>query len=155
MNKELYFLRSSEQKIVVDMFKYAHPDKSEEISKYTEFYGLTTKDLGLYALVENEIAGAIWSRKMSENEAPLLSVAIVPKFKKQGIGIFMMEQFLQEAAAQYEEIQIDISAKPKTLKFYEKFNFENLNSDFLLHKKLEKKEVFRPSDGYDPTRWMD
>jgi hypothetical protein len=22
-------------------------------------------------------------------------------------------------------------------------------------KKLEKKEIIRPTDGYDPTRWMD
>ena len=55
----------------------------------------------------------------------------------------------------YEEIQIDISDKPKAIKFYEKFNFKNENGDFTLVKKLEKKEVFRPSDGYDPTRWMD
>ena len=155
MNKELYFLRSSEQKIVNDMFKYAHPDKIEDISKYTEYYGLTTKDLGIYALVDNEIAGAIWSRKMSKDEAPLLSVAIVPKFKGSGVGSFMMEQFLQEAGAIYEEIEIDISKKPKALKFYEKFGFTQKSGSFTLTKKLEKKKVFRPTDGYDPTRWMD
>ncbi len=155
MNRELYFLRSSEQKIVTDMFKYAYPDSNDEILKYTEFYGLTTKDLGIYALVDNEIAGAIWSRKFNPDEAPTLSVAVVPKFKRSGIGSFMMEQFLQEAGAIYEEIVVDISAKPKALKFYEKFNFTNANGNFLLSKKLEKKEVFRPSDGYDPTRWMD
>ncbi|MEA1956365.1 MAG: hypothetical protein U9N02_07730 [Campylobacterota bacterium] len=60
MNKELYFLRSSEQKIVNDMVKYAHPKDIKDASIYTEFYGLTTKDLGLYALVDNKIAGAIW-----------------------------------------------------------------------------------------------
>ena len=155
MSRELYFLRSSEQKIVIDMFKYAHPDKSEELKKYTEFFGFTDKDLGLYALVDNEIAGAIFSRQFKANEAPIMSVAIVSKFKKQGVGIFMMEQFLQEAAALYNELTIDISAKPKALKFYEKFGFEKENDSFLLTKKLEKKEVVRPTDGYDPTHWMD
>lgn len=155
MSRELYFLRSSEQKIAKDMFKYAHPSDSDELEKYTEFYGLTDKDLGLYVLVDNEIAGAIWSRRFNADETPLLSVAIVPKFKKQGIGTFMMEQFLQEAAAVYEELSIDISFKPKAIKFYEKFGFTKENEGFLLSKKLEKKEVIRPTDGYDPTRWMD
>ncbi len=153
MNKELYFLRSSEQKIVKDMFKLAHPTGSDELLKYTEYYGLTTKDLGLYALVDNEIAGAIWSRVLNPGEPPRLSLAVVAKFKKTGIGSFMMDQFLQEAAALYEEICIDISHKPKAIKFYEKYGFENNN--LLLSKKLEKKEVSRPSDGYDPNRWMD
>ncbi|WP_455757180.1 GNAT family N-acetyltransferase [Sulfurimonas sp.] len=152
MNKELYFLRSSEQKIVNDMVKYAHPATATNLSSYTEFYGLTTKDLGLYALVDNEIAGAIWSRKI--DDIPIMSVAIIPKYKDEGIGSFMMEQFLQEAGALYEQVQIDITHKPKSIKFYEKFGFERLENDLLV-KRLEKKEIIRPTDGYDPTRWMD
>ena len=153
--RELYFLRSSEQKIVKDMFKLAHPSNSDELLKYTEFYGLTRKDLGLYALVNNEIAGAIWSRKLNPDEPPRLSFAVVPKFKRTGVGIFMMEQFLQEAGALYSEICIDITHKPKALKFYEKFGFTPKEGTLLLSKTLEQKEVFRPTDGYDPTRWMD
>jgi len=155
MSRELYFLRSSEQKIVIDMFKYAHPDKSEELEKYTEFFGFTDKDLGLYALVDGEIAGAIFSRRFSPNEVPLMSVAVIPKFTKQGVGIFMMEQYLQEAGALYDEVSIDISAKPKAIKFYKKFGFEKQNDSFFLSKKLEKKEVVRPTDGYDASHWMD
>ena len=155
MSRELYFLRSSEQKIVVDMFKYAHPNKSEELEKYTEFFGFSDKDLGLYALVDGEIAGAIYSRRFAPNEAPVMSVAVVPKFKRQGVGIFMMEQYLQEAGALYDEVSIDITAKPKAIKFYEKFGFKKSNDSFVLSKKLEKKEVVRPTDGYDPSKWMD
>jgi len=156
MSRELYFLRSSEQKIVINMFKYAHPNKDErELKKYTEFYGLTTKDLGLYALVDNKIAGAIYSRILNPDELPTLSVAIVPEFKGEGIGSFMMDQFLQEAATMYDGLSIDVSAKPKSLKFYEKFGFTKDSESFKLTKKLEKKEIVRPTDGYDPTRWMD
>ena len=134
------------------MTKIAYQNDKNDLSKYYSFYGLTTKDLGLYALVDNEIAGAIWTREI--DNIPLMSLAIVHKYKKQGIGIFMMEQFLQEAGALYEKIQIDISHKPKAIKFYEKFGFERLRNDLLI-KKLEKKEVIRPTDGYDPTRWID
>ena len=155
MNKELYYRRSSEQKIVNDMVKLAKTPQDKEDAIYTDFYGLTTKDLGLYALVDNEIAGAIWSREL-DSDVPQMCLAIVEKFKGQGIGSFMMEQFLQEAAALYDAVSIDISAKPKSMKFYENFGFERKNSDnFLMVKQLERKEVFRPSDGYDPRRWMD
>jgi len=75
MSRELYFLRSSEQKIVIDMFKYAHPNRNDEIKKYTEFFGFSDKDLGLYALVDGEIAGAIYSRRFSPDEAPTMSVS--------------------------------------------------------------------------------
>jgi len=155
MSTELYFLRSSEQKIVTDMFCIAHPNSPQELEKYTKFYGLTRKDLGLYALVDNKIAGAIWSREFTQGGIPKVSVAIVPEFKGEGIGAFMMEQFLQEAGAIYEEIHIDISLKPKALKFYEKFGFSKIDNTLTLSKKLEKKEVFRPTDGYDPQKWMD
>ena len=155
MSRELYFLRSSEQKIVIDMFQYAHPNRSNELKKYTEFFGFSDKDLGLYALVDGEIAGAIYSRRFTPNEAPLMSVAVVPKFKKQGIGILMMEQYLQEAAALYDELSIDISAKPKTIKFYEKFGFKKENNSLFLTKKLERKELVRPSDSYDANHWIE
>lgn len=163
MNKELYFLRSSEQKIVTDMSKLAFPHAKENLDIYHTFYGLTPKDLGLYALVENELAGAIWSRRFNQDhnasgfideDTPVMSIAVVEKFKNKDIDSFMMEQFLQEAAALYGQISIEISHMPESLEFFEKFGFEK-HSDFVLLKKLEKKEVYRPSDGYDPTRWMD
>lgn len=154
MNKELFFLRSSEQNIVKSMYKYAYKNESN-FNKLTDFYGLSTKDLGLYALVDNKIAGAIWSRELDEYDAPLLSVAVVDEFKGEGVGAFMMEQFLQEAASRYEKLLIDISHKPKALSFYKKFGFVQENGSLLLSKILEKKEVVRPSDGYDPTKWMD
>ncbi len=151
MKKELYFLRSSEQKIVNDMAKYAYPQNMDNLNIFTEFYGLTTKDLGLYALVDNKIAGAIWSREI--DGVPKLSVAILEEFKSQGIGLFMMEQFLQEAAALYEIITIDISHKPASIKFYEKFGFQKSDNN-ILTKKLELKEVARPTDGYELARWI-
>ena len=158
MNKELYFLRSSEGKIVKDMVKYAYLHNTENLNIYTDFYGLTTKDLGLYALVDNKIAGAIWCRELNNNrDTPVLSVAILPEFKEKGIGSFMMKQFLQEAGAVYEQISIDITHKPKAISFYEKFGFikDTHSQNLTMLKKLEKKEVIRPSDGYDPRRWMD
>ena len=158
MKKELYFLRSSEQIILEKLVKIAYKNSDEDTTLYADFYGLTTKDLGLYALVDNAIAGAIWSRELHGNtKTPVLSVAVLDEFKASGIGSFMMEQFLQEAGSVYEELVIDITHKPKSLKFYEKFSFEKIehSNKLLLIKKLEKKEVIRPTDGYDSSYWMD
>ncbi|MBN2816465.1 MAG: GNAT family N-acetyltransferase [Campylobacterales bacterium] len=155
MNKELYFLRSSEQKIVTDLFAHAHPNQEELREQYTGFYGLTRKDLGLYAMVDGRIAGAIWSRRFDGDGVATLSVAILPEFKKEGIGSFMMEQFLQEAATHLDELRIDISAKPMSRKFYENFGFYADGDETLLTKHLERQEIVRPTDGYDASRWMD
>ena len=148
------------------MLQYAHPSKTQNLNIYSDFYGLTTKDLGLYVLVENEIAGAVWTRRFNEEHkatafvdenTPVLSMAVLPKFRNSGIGSFMMEQFLQEAAALYEQISVSVLADSKAVDFYKKFAFVELDEtkSSIMVKKLEKKEVTRPSDGYDPTRWMD
>lgn len=162
MSKELYFLRSSEEKIVLGMLKYAHPKETQNLNIYSDFYGLTPKDLGLYALVNNEIAGAIWSRQLQKKDCaegfvdentPVLSMAVIPKFRNVGIGSFMMAQFLQEAAALHS--QISVSVDPQTRKFYEKFGFVASENNHIFIKKLQIKAIQRPTDGYDPTRWMD
>lgn len=145
------------------------------LSIYNDFYGLTRKDLGLYALVAHEIAGAIWSRKLNQEHnanafidenTPVLTMAVLPRFRNQGIGSAMMEQFLLEAAALYEQISVSVLKDSRAVSFYKKFGFVQAeNSEgkspvddsevFTMIKKLKKQEVIRPSDGYDPTRWMD
>ncbi len=152
MKTELYFLRSSEAKIVADMVPLAHDDNDANKKLFTEFYGLKSTDLGLYALYLGEIAGAIWSREI-EGKATL-SVAVVEKFRYLGIGSQMMTQFLLEAAVVYEEIEV-YAYNDDAKRFYEKFDFVYDDAKGMMLRVLEKKEIVRPSDGYDPTRWMD
>ena len=173
MDMQLYFLRSSESKIVTDMLSYAYcldeVQKSIEdlpkLRKYSDFYGLTSKDLGLYALVDNTIAGAIWSREL-EGKIPELIMAVLPTLRGQGIGSAMMEQFLQEAGVKYDMLTVHLIKDSNAVKFYEKHGFEKQAISHrksyvdglemvTMTKKLEKKELIRPSDGYDATYWMD
>ncbi len=183
MNPTLYFLRSSEQKITSDMLHFAMrlDDINKTIKDFTEldiyhkFYGLTTKDLGLYALDDNAIVGAIWIRLLSkesganafiDDKTPILNIAVKPEFRGKGIGSGMMEQFLLEAGAVFEQISVSVLSNSKAIKFYEKFGFEKVNNTeakspidgqevFTMLKKLKLQEVKRPTDGYDPRRWMD
>ena len=126
-------------------------------------------------MLNNEVVGAIWTRKLNkehnsngfmDENTPVLNIAVKPEFRKQGIGSAMIEQFLLEAGELYEQISISVLDNPNTIKFFQKHGFEKVeNTDkkshideskvFIMSKKLEVKEVQRPTDGYDPTRWMD
>lgn len=183
LNPTLYFLRSSEQKIATDMLHFAM--RLDELNKtlqdfpqldiYKNFYGLSSKDLGLYALSEHTIAGAVWIRILRADDGangfvdantPVLNIAVKPEFRGIGIGSAMLEQLLLEAGAVFEQISVSVVKGSKAVKFYEKFGFTKVASSegkspvdesevITMLKELEKKEVVRPTDGYDPRRWMD
>lgn len=152
MTPTLYFLRSSENKIAKDMTKYAHKD-APNLNIYYDLYGLTSKDLGLYALVDGTIVGAIWTREL-QAQTPHLSLAVKPEYRENGIATAMMEQFLVEISAVSEMLIAPTYGNVALTKFYTKFGFTQ-KSDSLMQKTLEKKEIVRPTDGYDPRKWMD
>ena len=179
----LYFLRSSEQKIATDMLTFAMRlnefnktlQDFPELNIYNRHYGLSSRDLGLYALDEHSIAGAAWIRLLSiedgangfvNTNTPILSIAVKPEFRAKGIGSAMLEQLLIEAGAVFEQISVSVVKNSKAVKFYKKFGFVKLeNSEgkspvdnsqvFTMIKKLIKQDIIRPTDGYDPRRWMD
>ncbi len=166
MNTTLFFLRSSEQKIAHNLFPYALSiDSNTDI--YTMAYGLKNTDLGIYSLTNNVVSGAAWIRLFNEsdgvaayvdNVTPVLTLAILPDMRGNGIGTLIMNQLLQEAAVVYEKISV-LSNKDSE-SFYQKLGFFSLDDSeskdvFTMVKKLEKKAVIRPTDGYDPRRWMD
>jgi GNAT superfamily N-acetyltransferase len=166
MNTTLFFLRSSEQKIAHNLFPYAlSNDSNTDI--YTMAYGLKNTDLGIYSLTNNVVSGAAWIRLFNElhgaaayvdNVTPVLTLAILPDMRGNGIGTLIMNQLLQEAAVVYEKISV-LSNKDSE-GFYQKLGFFSLDDSgskdvFTMLKKLEKKAVIRPTDGYDPRRWMD
>ncbi|NOR57032.1 MAG: GNAT family N-acetyltransferase [Sulfurimonas sp.] len=142
---------------------------------YEKFYGLSTKDLGLYALVDNKIAGAVWIRLLRAEQnamgyvdanTPILNIAVIPEFRGKGIGSAMLDQLLQEAGVVFEQISVSVTQDSKAVELFEKFNFTKVESSegkspidgsdvFTMLKKLQIKEVVRPTDGYDPRRWMD
>ena len=184
MKPTLYFLRSSEQKILTDMLHYAMrlDDVNKSLSDlpklaiYSEFYGYTSKDLGLYALVDNQLAGAVWIRRLNsehgsngyiDDNTPILNIAVLPEYRGQGLGSQMIEQLFIEAGALYENISVSIVHDSLAISFYERHGFVrhdngSVEQSFVdgkevvtLIKKLQKAAVIRPSDGYDPRRWMD
>lgn len=184
MKPTLYFLRSSEQKILTDMLHYAMrlDDVNKSLSDipklaiYNEFYGYTSKDLGLYALVDNQLAGAVWIRRLNadhgsngyiDDSTPILNIAVLPEFRMNAIGSQMLEQLFIEAGALYEQISVSVVRDSPAVGFYERHGFVKYDNGtdeksfvdgldvITMVKKLQKAAIVRPSEGYDPRRWMD
>ena len=148
------------------MFPYAlSMDSNTDI--YTMAFGLKNTDLGVYSLTNNVVSGAAWIRLFNEshgadayvdNVTPVLILAILPEMKGNGIGTLIMNQLLQEAAVMYDKVSVLSNKHSKS--FYQQLGFFSLddsdsNDVFTMIKKLEKKEIIRPTDGYNPRRWMD
>ena len=145
----LYFLRSSEGKIAKDMTQVAY---GQDLEMYYKHYGLNSSDLGLYALVDNQITGAVWVRWI-DNKA-VLSVAVKPEFRNQKIASHMLNQLFLEAGNIYDTIHVEIAQDVKEVEFFKKLGFA-WQDKYSMTKEIKNKTVVRPTDGYDPTRWMD
>lgn len=153
MTPILYFLRSSEQKIAQDMSKYVYEGVSSELDIYYKNYGLNSSDIGLYALLESKITGAAWIRNI--NNQAVLSVGVKPEFTKQKIATAMLNQLFLEAGTIYDALHVEVFDDIKKIEFLKKFGFIMQNNSTTMIKQLEQKELVRPTDGYDPRRWMD
>ena len=145
----LYFLRSSESKIAKDMTRIAYGD---DLEIYYKNYGLNSSDLGLYALVDNQITGAVWVRWI-DNKA-VLSVAVKEAFRNQQIASHMLNQLFLEAGTIYDTLHVEIADDTKEVKFFKKLGFVKQDNKTMI-KTVKNEVVVRPTDGYDPTRWMD
>ena len=147
-----------------------------KLAIYEEFYGFTSKDLGLYALVDNQLVGAVWIRRLNtdhgsngyiDDMTPILNIAVLPAYRGQGIGSMMLEQLFVEAGALYDQISVSIVCDSSAIPFYVRHGFTQYASDIneksfvdgsdviTMLKRLERAEIKRPTDGYDPRRWMD
>jgi len=153
MNPTLYFLRSSEHTILIDLLHYAtgKKEKNPELNIYAKDFGYNTTDVGIYALVSGQIAGAVWIRLIDSE--PTLLICVKPEYQNNGIGSMMINQIFLEASVIYEQLVIDCSFNHKAVTFFERFDFKFVDG-IKMRKKLVQKELKRPSDGYDLRRWM-
>jgi len=183
MKPILYFLRSSEQKITTDILHFAYrlddADKKlenvPELNIYSDNYGLTNRDIGLYALVDHKIAGALWLRLLTKDDNPnayvndttaILTIGVKPEFRGEGIGAEMLKQLFLEAGTLFEQISISLLNHEKTVNYFKRFGFKEVKNSkgrspvdgaevLTMVKRLSNEEVIRPSDGYNPQKWMD
>ena len=100
MNYELFFLRSSEQHLAKELLFYAaRLDEGGEsledhpyLEQYERLFGSFNGDIGVYATVDNKIAGGAWVRLLADgfglvdHDTPELVFAVKPEFRNQGLG---------------------------------------------------------------------
>ena len=136
---------------------------------YTNDYGFKSSDVGIYSQTNNAVSGAAWIRLYKEPDSvvgfvddvtPVLLIGVIPDVRGMGIGSLVMDQLLQEAAVVFDQISVSVESNSRAINFYERFGFVRLTDSeqgdvFTMIKKLVKKEITRPTDGYDPRRWMD
>ena len=137
MNTELYFLRSSEHFIVKDLLSYAarldetgekledHP----ELEQYHRNYGNFNGDIGVYAIIDNKLAGGAWSRMLANGfghvdaKTPELTLAVLPEFRNQGIGTKILTQLLSEVSKLYPQVSLAVREGSPAIRLYEHFGF--------------------------------
>jgi hypothetical protein len=66
----------------------------------------------------------------------------------------MLNQLFLEAGAIYDTLHVEIADKAKEVKFFQKLGFVKQGNSSMI-KEIKNEAVVRPTDGYDPTHWMD
>ncbi len=141
MNIELYFLRSSEHFIVKDLLHYAAClDESGEtlddhpyLEQYHRNYGNYNGDIGVYAFVDNKVAGGAWVRMLLngfghvDTNTPELAFAVLPEYRNQGLGTKIMEQLMNEVANIYPQMSLSVRENNPVIHLYERLGFTKVD----------------------------
>jgi L-amino acid N-acyltransferase YncA len=145
MNKELYFLRSSEQYVAKQLLTYVVglDQTGDELSnhpyleQYEREFGSFSGDVGVYMVVDNKLAGGAWVRILKNGfafidfDTPELVIALKPEFRNQGIGTEIMNQLFIEVSKIFSQVCISVVNGNKSISFFENLGFKKVeNSDY-------------------------
>lgn len=106
--------------------------ESPDISKYIDNWG-RIGDFGLLVFDDKEYVGAAWGRLYSDTNisygfvdahTPEISIALVPKYREQGIGTELMTKLISLADGNgYKGISLSVDKRSRAVSFYQKFGF--------------------------------
>ena len=145
-NTTLFFLRSSELHILKKLLPLSINPQQD-----IEFFGFTSKDLGLYTLVDSSIASAVWLRAKDTNSNPELNFAIKKEYKNIDTLSKMFTQLFLEASNIFSFIEVK-NYKDNEI-FFKKLGFILENE--VMIKKLQKVESNNNYDDYSSCKWME
>jgi ribosomal protein S18 acetylase RimI-like enzyme len=102
------------------------------ISRLVENWG-RCEDFGLVAIASemDNLAGAIWARLDRYDQLedygcpyPALGMAILPDYREQGAGTFLMTKFIESLRPRLDGLRLGVHPENKHAKhLYEKFGF--------------------------------
>lgn len=137
MEKELYFLRSSEQYLAKELLLYAanfdETKKSLEeypsLEQYHREYGAFNGDIGVYLIADKKAAGGAWVRLLAngfalvDHDTPELIFAVMPEYRNQGIGTLILQQLFIEVAKLYPQISLSVKKDSRAIALFERLGF--------------------------------
>ena len=145
-NTTLFFLRSSELHILKKLLPLSINPQQD-----IEFFGFTSKDLGLYTLVDSSIASAVWLRAKDTNSNPELNFAIKKEYKDLDTLSKMFTQLFLEASNIFSFIEVK-NYKDNEI-FFKELGFILENE--VMIKELQKVEPKNNYDDYSSCKWME
>ncbi len=106
-----------------------------ELSVYSRDFG-REGDLGLIAEVDGKLAGAVWSRLFTadapgygfvDEATPEISMAVVPEYRRRGIGTSLFEAMLFTLAKTgCPRVSLSVDIRNFIFDFYQKYGFETV-----------------------------
>ena len=137
MEKELYFLRSSEQYLAKELLLYAsglneteeNLDAYPSLTQYHREYGAFNGDIGVYLIADKKAAGGAWVRLLAngfalvDHDTPELVCAVLSEFRGQGIGTLVLEQLFIEVSKLYPQISLSVSKNSPAIALFERLGF--------------------------------
>ncbi len=123
--------------MVKDLLHYAaRLDESGEtledhpyLEQYHRNYGNFNGDIGVYAFVDNKLAGGAWVRILANGfghvdaHTPELVFSVLPEFRNQGIGTKIMHQLMRETAKLYKQLSLSVREDNPAIALYERLGF--------------------------------
>jgi GNAT superfamily N-acetyltransferase len=108
-----------------------------DMAKYVKDWG-RPDDYGLAVISPGAVnlCGAAWLRLFTgvdsgygyvDDQTPELSVAVLPPYRRQGIGTCLLRQLLQDARARYPFISLSVSAENPARRLYRRLGFEEVD----------------------------
>lgn len=137
MEKELYFLRSSEQYLAKELLYYAaRLDETEQslddyphLEQYERHYGSLNGDVGVYMIADSKVAGGAWVRLLADgyghidHDTPELVFAVKPNFRNQGIGTSIMNQLFIEVSKVFSQMSLSVREDNPVISLYKRLGF--------------------------------
>jgi ribosomal protein S18 acetylase RimI-like enzyme len=137
MEKELYFLRSSEQYLAKELLLYAaHFDETgraleayPSLEQYHREYGAFNGDIGVYLIAGKKAAGGAWVRLLAngfalvDHNTPELVCAVLPEFRQQGIGTLVLQQLFIEVSKIYPQVSLSVTKGSPAIALFERLGF--------------------------------
>ncbi|WP_336249451.1 GNAT family N-acetyltransferase [Stomatohabitans albus] len=115
------------------------PDRSiihhPELWGFIEDFGADQHDLGLIAEVDGQPVGAVWTRIRDlygyrDNTTPVLAIALLPAYRRQGIGTQLMQAMLRVLTdAGYRQTSLHVDKANYAVKLYRAMGYHVVEED--------------------------